>query len=180
MTSSRDRALDASIDLLGTQGLKALTHRRVDERSGLPPGSTSNYFRTREALLDGVADAILEREVRGMGAAFAPRSAREMVDALVELLDRTTGEQRTLTSARLVLFLEAGHRPALRATLGQGRRMLEAALQRALVDLGARDARASTQAVMACAEGLILHRVARHDDTDVRPVVDLVVRAALA
>jgi hypothetical protein len=32
---------------------------------------------------------------------------------------------------------------------------------------------------MACFEGLIPHRVARHDDTDPRPVFDLVARAAL-
>lgn len=33
---------------------------------------------------------------------------------------------------------------------------------------------------MACAEGLILHRVARYDDSDIRPILELVVRAALA
>ena len=180
MTSLRDRALDVAIELLGTQGLKALTHRRIDVRAGLPPGSTSNYFRTRDALLRGVADAILEREVAGMGATFAPRSAGELLDALVALLDRTTEDQRTLTSARLSLFMEASHNPALRETLGQGRAILEAALQRALRDLGASDTGASARAIMACAEGLILHRVARHDDSDVRPVLALVVRAALA
>ncbi|WP_097189122.1 TetR/AcrR family transcriptional regulator [Ornithinimicrobium cerasi] len=180
MNSLRDQALDAAIELLGTQGLKALTHRRVDERADLPQGSTSNYFRTRDALLRGVADAILEREISGMQAAFAPRSAEELLEALVSLLDRTTEDQRTLTTARLVLFMEASHNPALRESLGRGRTALEAALQGALRELGATDTVASTRAVMACAEGLILHRVARHDDSDIRPVLELVVRAALA
>jgi DNA-binding transcriptional regulator YbjK len=179
VTALRARVLDAAIELLGTQGLKALTHRRIDEQAGLPAGSTSNYFRTRDALLAGVADAVLEREVAGMGAAFAPRSAAELVDGLVALLERTTGDQRTLTSARLVLFMEAGHDPALRETLGQGRAILEEALRRVFHDLGAGDAVASARAVMACAEGLILHRIARHDDSDIRPVLDLVVRAAV-
>ncbi len=76
--------------------------------------------------------------------------------------------------------MEASHNPAFRETLGQGRAILEAALQRALRDLGASDTGASARAIMACAEGLILHRVARHDDSDVRPVLALVVRAALA
>ena len=179
MSSSRDRALDAAIELLGTRGLKALTHRRIDERADLPPGSTSNYFRTRDALLRGVADAILEKEMSGMRATFAPRSAEELLDALVALLDRTTEDQRTLTSARLVLFMEASHSPSLRESLGRGRAAFEAALQSALGELGARDTVASTRAVMACMEGLILHRVARHDDSDVRPVLELVVRSAL-
>ncbi|MDT0212707.1 TetR family transcriptional regulator [Rothia sp. ARF10] len=180
MSSPRERAVDAAIDLLGTEGLRALTHRRVDEAAGLPPGSTSNYFRTRQALLRGVADGILGRELAGMGAAFSPRSADDLVDAFVALLERTTEEQRTLTSARLALFMEASHEPTLRETLGQGRSMLETAVRSMLADLGARDPASSARALMACAEGLILHRVARHDDAAIRPVVDLVVRAALA
>src|ERR1700748_3081833 len=30
---------------------RGLTHRAVDRAAGLPPGTTSNYARTREALL---------------------------------------------------------------------------------------------------------------------------------
>lgn len=180
MSSLRDQVLDSAIELLGTKGLKALTHRRVDERAGIPLGSTSNYFRTRAALLGGVADAILERELAGMGSAFTPRSAEELLEAMVALLHRTTEEQRTLTGARLVLFMEASHDPALREKLGQGRAILEAAVQQALGDLGARDKAVSAKTVMACAEGLILHRVARHDDSDIRPILDLAIRAALA
>ncbi|GAA5113034.1 TetR family transcriptional regulator [Alloalcanivorax gelatiniphagus] len=179
VTAQRDRVLDAAIHLLGTQGLKALTHRRIDQHAEVPPGSTSNYFRTRDALLRGVGDAILQREVAGMGAAFTPRSAASFVDALVGLVYRTTEDQRTLTSARLALFMEASHDPGLRETLGQGRAILGSALQRLLQDLGASDPDTSARAIMACAEGLILHRVARHDDSDIRPVLDLVVRAAL-
>jgi DNA-binding transcriptional regulator YbjK len=179
MTALRDRVLSSAIELLGTEGLKALTHRRIDERAQLPMGSTSNYFRTRNALLEGVANAILERELAGMEASFAPQSPEELLGGLVALVDRTTEEQRTLTSARLALFMEASHNPALRQTLGVGRSTFESALQRVLQNLGASDTSASARAIMACAEGLILHRVARHDDSDIRPVLDLVVRAAV-
>lgn len=180
MTSLRDRALDAAIELLGTQGLKALTHRRVDQEARLPPGSTSNYFRTRDALLTGVVDAIVEREIAGAGAAFAPTSADEFLDALVALLDRVTRDQRTVTTARLVLFLEASHDPSLREALWRGRTLIAAALEPVLRGLGARDPHTSAGALMACSEGLILHRIARNDDTDVRPILDLVITAALA
>ena len=60
--ATRERALDAAVELLGVHGLRALTHARVDERAGLPLGSTSNWFRTRRALLGGVVDWIAERE----------------------------------------------------------------------------------------------------------------------
>ncbi|HJY44675.1 MAG TPA: TetR family transcriptional regulator, partial [Propionibacteriaceae bacterium] len=48
----------------------------------------------------------------------------------------------------------------------------------ALAQLGARDPVAAGSALAACSEGLLLHNIARHDDTDPRPTFDLVVRAA--
>ena len=171
--------MDAAIELLGTEGLKALTHRRIDRQAHLPPGSTSNYFRTRGALLGGVADAIVEREMAGAGAAFAPRSAEEFLNGLVTLFDRITGDQRTVTTARLVLFVEGSHDPALREALWRGRARIAGALEPVLRGLGAPDPHISAGAIMACSEGLILHRIARHDDADPRPILDLVVRAAL-
>jgi DNA-binding transcriptional regulator YbjK len=120
MASTKVRALDAAIELVGTEGLRALTHARVDERAGIPKGSTSNYFRTRAALLIGVADRILERELPAVGTAFSPSSATELVDAACDLFEFTTGVNRTMTTARLVLFMEASHNADLRDALTQG------------------------------------------------------------
>ena len=179
MTPTRTTALDAAIDLVGTEGLRSLTHARVDERAGLPKGTTSNYFRTRAALLSGTVDAIVEREMAEVGV-LAPTSAEDLVDALCGLIDYTTVANRTVTAARLVLFLEASHDPTLREALARGRAAMEASAVSAFHRLGARDPQTAATAVMACAEGLILHRIARHDTTDPRPTFELVVRAALS
>ena len=97
VASTKVRALDAAIELLGTEGLRALTHVRVDRRAGLPKGSTSNYFRTRAALLTGVVDRILERELPLVGATFTPTSADDLVEALCGLFayltDRTASRR---------------------------------------------------------------------------------------
>ncbi|PQP22868.1 TetR/AcrR family transcriptional regulator [Rhodococcus opacus] len=178
MTPTRTTALDAAIDLVGTEGLRSLTHARVDERAGLPKGTTSNYFRTRAALLTGTVDAIVQREMAEVGV-LAPTSAEDLVDALCGLIDYTTVANRTVTAARLVLFLEASHDPALREALARGRAVMEASAVSAFHRLGARDPQTAATTVMACAEGLILHRIARHDTTDPRPTFELVVRAAL-
>ena len=50
----------------------------------------------------------------------------------------------------------------------------------AFARLGARDPHTAATAIAACSEGLVLHRIARHDPTDPRPTFELVVRAALA
>ena len=43
-------------------GGRGLTHRAVDRRAGLPQGSTSNYFNTREALLEAALARLVELE----------------------------------------------------------------------------------------------------------------------
>ena len=65
----------------GTEGLRSLTHVRVDERAGLPKGSTSNHFRTRAALLEGVLEWMLDTELPEVGAATAPETVDELVEA---------------------------------------------------------------------------------------------------
>ena len=50
----------------------------------------------------------------------------------------------------------------------------------ALALLGAREPHIAATAIAACFEGLVLHRIARHDPTDPRPILELVIKAALA
>ena len=178
--SNRQRALAAAVELLGTEGLRALTHVRVDERAGLPKGSTSNHFRTRAALLEGVVGWMVEQERPEVGAAALPATVDELVDALARLFDFMVGPNRTVTTARMVLFLEAAHDPVLRAALAQGRATMEGMLLPALARLGARDPQLATDALAACFEGLFLHEIGRHARLDARPVLDLVVRAAIS
>ena len=172
--------LDAAIELLGREGLRSLTHARVDERAGLPRGSTSNYFRTRAALLAGVNDWIIETELSQVGAvAASPQSAADLVDVMCGLVDVVTGPNRTLTAARLTVFMEANHDPGIRAAVSRGRAAMEDYLTSTLTRLGAPTPVVAAHALMACAEGVILHRIARHDTTDPRPLFELVATAAL-
>jgi DNA-binding transcriptional regulator YbjK len=177
--STRERALDAAVELVGTEGLRSLTHARVDHRAALPRGSTSNYFRTRSALLTGVVDWIVEQELSQVGAAVSVDSAASFGDSLVQLLEYVTRHSREMTAARLVLFMEASHDLALREAVSRGRADMEASMIGVLERLGSSDPAAGAAALMATLEGLILHRIVRHDDSDPRPVLELVMRAAL-
>ncbi|SDB80020.1 DNA-binding transcriptional regulator YbjK [Raineyella antarctica] len=182
MTSIGDRrtqVLETAVELVGTRGVRALTHGRIDERSGLPKGSTSNYFRTRAALLAGVCDWIVEQELAELDPSFRPATVEELVVGLSRGIEALTGPARTRTAARLALFLEASHDAELRTAISRGRMMMEAILTAALARLGARDPDVAAAAVAACSEGIILHRVVRHVEIDPYPVIDLVVRAAV-
>jgi AcrR family transcriptional regulator len=177
--SNRDQALAAAVELLGTEGLRSLTHVRVDERAGLPKGSTSNHFRTRAALLEGVVAWMVERELPEVGTVAAPDTVEELVEALAGLFEFMMGPNRTVTAARMVLLMEAAHDPALREALSRGRAAMEATLLPALARLGAPDPQLATDALAACFEGLFLHDLGRHAQVDARPVLELVVRASL-
>ena len=102
MADKREQVLDAAIALLGTKGVRALTHRGVDELAGMPQGSTSNYFRSRGALLEGIVTRLVERDREDWEkfAHLRPDSKHALVDALVAFVRFSTGPDRVRTGAR--------------------------------------------------------------------------------
>ena len=97
----------------------------------------------------------------------------------MRVIEMVTGPNRTRTAARLTLFMEANHDARIRTQVSRARSAMESSVIAAMSRLGAHDPIVGSQAVMACAEGVILHRIARHDDTDPRPILALVISAAL-
>lgn len=178
MTPTKVRALTAAVELVGTEGLRALTHARVDERAGLPKGSTSNHFRTRDALLGGVVDWMAGRDFADVTPPAEPTTPAELVDLVCGLVTFTADVNRTWTTARMVLFLEASHHPHLQAAVTRGHAPMRAWVVGVLTRMGATDPEAAAEALIYCIEGLTLHRIARDDTRDPRPALELIVRGA--
>jgi DNA-binding transcriptional regulator YbjK len=126
--SRRALIADAAIATLARDGMRGLTHRAVDRTAGLPEGSASYYFRTRQALLQATVERLAELTTTDMlasadlvdSAAVSPPPGQELsafgalAAALVESW-LTAGRERQL--ARYELSLEATRRPGLRQTL---------------------------------------------------------------
>ncbi|MEU9702521.1 TetR/AcrR family transcriptional regulator [Streptomyces sp. NPDC047981] len=109
---------DAALDLLVERGMRGLTHRAVDERAGLPQGSTSNHARTRQALLETAVRRQVEREahVLTLDEMPGPEDGPDaLVDALSLALHRYLTDHRALLVSRYELALEATRRPELRS-----------------------------------------------------------------
>jgi DNA-binding transcriptional regulator YbjK len=123
----RDQVLDAAIDLLAEEGLRRLTHRALDARAGLPSGSTSNYFRTRDVLLQGVLTALLDQErvllTQLMGSP-RPLDLSDLAGAVTAMVQHLLGAGRRLTLARFALLAEAVAQPAIRDGLRHGKESL--------------------------------------------------------
>ncbi|GIH67905.1 TetR/AcrR family transcriptional regulator [Sphaerimonospora thailandensis] len=128
---ARRRALtDAAIDLLATSGVHGVTHRTVEKAAGLPPGTASNYYRSREALLVAAAERIAELHYADMDRAAQQHKRAavgmesipagitgQIVDLLTESLLEASTTLRDRYLAIFELQLEAVRRPALAVAL---------------------------------------------------------------
>ncbi|MFB7887889.1 TetR/AcrR family transcriptional regulator [Cellulosimicrobium cellulans] len=176
---TRDRALDAAVEVLGADGVRALSHARVDRRAGLPPGSTSNWFRTRRALLAGVVDRIAEQERADFdpGALPAITGVDALVDGLCAMTEAQSGPFAARTRARYALFLELSGDPELGEPLREQRRAFEQWTERIVAAVGIADPVPATRALMALGDGLLLHRLTVDPGLDLRPAIERAVRA---
>jgi DNA-binding transcriptional regulator YbjK len=179
--ATRERALEAAVELLGAEGVRALSHARVDDRAGLPPGSTSNWFRTRRALLAGVVDWIAERERADFDPAAMPAitGLGGLIEGLCAMAELQTGPFARRTRARYALFLELAGDPELGEPLRRQRREFEEWTERIVIAVGIADPVPATRALMALADGLLLHRLTIDPDLDMRPAIERAARALL-
>lgn len=176
MSSTRHRALEAAVDLVGTHGIRALTHGRIDAAASLPPGSTSNHFRTRAALLAGVIEWIAERERADAGIPDIT-TRDEFVSALSRMIAAQSGPLAARTRARYALFLEADD-DAVRP-LREQRMGMEAWVRSILTRLGGEAAARNATFLMATGDGLLLHRLTVDPDAPIEAVVSRAIDAAL-
>ncbi len=188
MTSRRDDLLDAAIFVLGERGIHALTHRAVDAAAGLPAGSASNHFRTRDALLNAVVQRFAARERASwedIAARLCPGTPQELAQALTVFAQASAGPQRTLTLARYAILVEAGIHPSLRAQLTATGARVNAWFMNWLRIAGSIDPARDAPIVMNHWTGLVLHQLANPDpsfdpSTQIAALVTAVVRPPAA
>jgi DNA-binding transcriptional regulator YbjK len=166
----RELILDAAIDLLGSGGAHAVTHRAIDAAAGLPAGSTSNYFRSRDALLEAVVERFADRERANwddVAASVSPTTPGGLAEALAAFAVDATGPHRTLTLARYAILVETANHPALREKLREkllatGRRV-NMWFTNWVRTVGSPDPDRDAPIVMNHFTGLVLHQLAMPD-----------------
>lgn len=166
MVDRRSYLLDAAIAVLGESGIHALTHRAVDAAAGLPAGSASNHFRTRDALLGAVVERFAARERANwedIAARACPVTPKELALALSQFALQATGAQRTLTMARYAILIEAGLHPSLRAQLTAAGARVNAWFTNWIRIAGSTDPHRDAPIVMNHWTGLVLHQLANPD-----------------
>ena len=162
MTDRRTVIADAAIATIAREGMRGFTHRAVDRVADLPEGSTSYYFRTREALIFAALARMAELDTLDIGEVPDQSTVLEtLTDLLTAVLTTwlTTGRERTI--ARFELTLESTRRPELRAKMLEYGTMFRQISERAIAAAGASEPERRGRTLVAHIDGLVLHELTR-------------------
>jgi DNA-binding transcriptional regulator YbjK len=158
-TDRRTAIADAAIEILGSSGSRALTHRAVDRHLGIAEGSTSRYHRTRDALVMAAAERISSLDLQAVveGLTPHPKSLTQVAHELAELVaEAALPENRQRHRARYALIVESTSNPDLRATFLEVTGPVLSVTIPMFRDLGAKDPELGAAALALYINGLIM------------------------
>lgn len=105
---------DAAVHVLAQQGSRGLTHRALDAEAGVPRGTSSNFFATKDSIIDAILVRIGERLAPDpdVHASLALREpGRELFTAYMKDIVQRLTSDRDAALALFELRLEATRRP---------------------------------------------------------------------
>jgi TetR/AcrR family transcriptional regulator, regulator of biofilm formation and stress response len=159
----RDQLLRAAASLLAEGGVKAVTHRSVAERAGVPVASTTYYFDSIDQLAAEALRLTTEERVDQLDAFVdlateSPPPAGEVGRRfLAEVVSRPTAD----IVAQLEVYLEAARNSEMQPTAQAAIEAFERVAQHALDRTGPRDDRGIAVAISALVDGFAIHRLVR-------------------
>ena len=180
----RDELLAAAIELFAEGGSRAVTHRAVARRAGLPSATTTYYFASIEDLLREALAAHMQQwmtDLEGL-TRFDLRDLGVGLDDGTKLVSRVFG-LRTPEVARLQLsiFLAATQDPALRDTATEALRSIETMAAGVLSRLGIEEPEALASAVIAIFAGSALRRQSdQYSDQEEARLMTTAIRGLIA
>lgn len=176
----RTAIADATITVLARAGARGLTHRAVDAAAALPPGSTSYYFRTREALLVAAAHRMADLDLTTVAPDSLPGTLDGLVHTLSQLVHAQCTASRERTVARYHLSLEADRYPEIHAILAQMGHRFTAAATAMLTELGTSEPQRDARAVIAVCAGIVYESTVGAQDPYTIPEIAAILRDLLA
>jgi DNA-binding transcriptional regulator YbjK len=180
---TRERILRATVELIGSEGLSAVTNRRVAAAAGVSLGSLTYHFASqvdllRESMLLFVAEEVARQE----GIAADLRRARLSIEQVAAEVERMVEESgaRIQVLAELELHLQAARDPALREASVRCFEAYDDVATTALEMLGVPEPERHARSIVALMYGMALRRLGagRWDATGVADGLLTLVRGA--
>lgn len=156
----RDTLLSAAIELFAEGGSRAITHRAVSLRAGLPSATTTYYFESIDELIREALGAHIDQWTSDL-------EALSKVDIDVDVsLDDAAGLISTVFAARgpevaaleLSIFLAASRQPELRDQSARAMRAFESLAGSLLTRVGIETPGELASAIVALIGGTALRR----------------------
>jgi TetR/AcrR family transcriptional regulator, regulator of biofilm formation and stress response len=153
----REQILEAALRLIGREGREGITHRAVAQEAGVPLGSTTYYFDSRDDLLGQALEEVIRRDterIEGLREELsAAGSAERLAGILARELVAMVGD-RSLFIGEYELWLEAARRPELRDSARTWCATEQRVLTAALEQLGSSDPATDARLLVAALDGL--------------------------
>lgn len=180
----RQELLEAALRVVGTRGVKAVSHRSVAAMARVPLGSTTYYFTSKEEILTETLRLAARTEIetleRQVDRLDAGMPAEGWVEAILDWLDhQLRGRARFRLVALYSLQLEATHRPELRAVYEEWTLATVRLARGLLQEAGASTPDTTAPLLVAAIDGLRHNQLAVRDAgisrSTARPLVEQLV-----
>lgn len=184
---TRERILRAAFELIGREGIAAVSNRRLAQVAGVSLGSLTYHFPSqatllRESLLLYVGEEVtrLEAIAAGLRSRRPRPSAGEVASEVQQIAAASTDRPEQV--AELELHLRASRDPALQDASRRCFAAYEGVAAAALEAFGVPDASRHARTVVAVMTGMGLQRLGAglHDASGLADALLTVVRGALA
>jgi DNA-binding transcriptional regulator YbjK len=174
--------LQTTLRLIADEGIDAVSHRSVAEAAGVPLGSTTYWFASRQDMLSQALEHFARLEIEtlreNLGAVLGRRlSRRRLVDEFTDLLMPQLGEERWRTVAQYAFLQEAARQPELEAVCREWTAAWQEALAEVFNSLRAPDPQLEARMFLAMLDGLLMEQLAAPDEDPERNVIRPALRA---
>lgn len=156
--TTRSVIVKAAIAQLALEGLRGLTHRKVEQRAGVSQGSAKYHFGTLDALIEAVTEQLLAESLPivpdpppGLAGLALTHETAELLRPVFQQIITTLYARPDLLRARYEIYLHAAGKPALQQRLDEAR---AAFVDRAMTWLPGPNSRQAARYAVTFAEGL--------------------------
>ena len=160
--------LQTTLRLIADEGVDAVSHRSVAERAGVPLGSTTYWFASRQEMLSQALAYFARLEIETLRERLASvlgrrLSRKRLVDEFTALLLPQLEEERWRTIAQYALLEAAARQPQLEPVCREWTEAWDEALAEVFASLGAPSPELEARMFLAMLDGLLLGQLAVPD-----------------
>jgi AcrR family transcriptional regulator len=167
-TDRRTALLDAALHVIGTRGLREATHRAVEMEAGVPHGSVTYWFGSRDGLLAAAVERMRELDEHRVAAmaqqlvmAFATSGLDAVVDAVAEGGAAMFEADTVVQTARYEMLLAGARDEAIGPLIRECSRAFWELAKPVVVAAGSQDPDGDARILMAMLDGLFFDQLTK-------------------